>query len=174
MPALLPTHELSADEFYRHDCQPVPKLVHMVLLLALKDRAAEITFEPQQSEYRLSYTVDGKVYDMVSPPLHLTAAISQVFKVLAELDTCNQRAAQVGKVQLLAGGGTADVLVSIWQTPNGDAVRVAIEANSTSAEEIHKQLMEYREGRRRESVPTSWLQGLWRLVRNFGRTRSYT
>lgn len=101
---------------------------------------------------------------MVPPPLDLTSAISQVFKVIAELDICNQRTAQVGKLQLLVAEGAADIMVSISPTPYGDAIRVTIESNTTSAEEIQKQFTEIRQNRQAEPVRKSWLQKLWNLA----------
>jgi type II secretory ATPase GspE/PulE/Tfp pilus assembly ATPase PilB-like protein len=170
MTTFLPTHHLSIDRLDQFDTQVDLKLVHMVLLIVLKDRATEMTFQPQPSEYRLLYTVEGTLYEMVPPPPHLAPAIIQVFKVLAELDIDRKPLAQAGGMRLVATGGSADVHLSIWQTPHGEAVRLTIESNSTSGEEIDRQWRELRKNRPRVVVPMSWLQRLWRLVRNLGRS----
>ena len=46
-------------------------VVALVLLLAVKDRAAEVRFEPKGEEYCLRYLVEGNYYEMVPPPRHL-------------------------------------------------------------------------------------------------------
>jgi type II secretory ATPase GspE/PulE/Tfp pilus assembly ATPase PilB-like protein len=136
----IPIHELSPDEYHRHLCAPVPRIIHLVLLLALRDRATDVNFEPFSDRYRLTYVVDGVAYDMVPPPLHLASAFSQVFKVIAELDFCNSRTPQVGMMRLVVGEGVAEVLVSICPTEHGEKIHLSIESNSISREEIHEQL----------------------------------
>jgi type IV pilus assembly protein PilB len=134
----IPIHVLSADDF--EDENTVPKLVKMVLLLATKDGASEILFEPQESSYRLRYQVAGKWYDMVPPPEHLGRRIAQVFKVMADLDICNARSPQEGRMRFALADGEAEMLVSIQPSPHGEAVRVSIVTNSM--EKAAKELLD--------------------------------
>jgi hypothetical protein len=50
---------------------PVRRLIYLVLLLAVKDRAAEVRFEPSEvdGEWKLRYLVGGQWYDMAPVPL---------------------------------------------------------------------------------------------------------
>ena len=50
---------------------PVRKLINMVLLMAIKDHASDIHFEPFEDEYKMRYRCDGVLYEMVPPPRHL-------------------------------------------------------------------------------------------------------
>jgi type II secretory ATPase GspE/PulE/Tfp pilus assembly ATPase PilB-like protein len=134
MTASVPIYDLSIAELSRLDCSPVPKLVHMVLLLALKDRASDVRFDPQPESIRLTYCVDGIVYDMVPPPHWLASAIGQVFRNIAEFEYSDRRIAQSGRVRLIVGDGTAEIVVSLCPTPNGDLVHLTIESNSASAQ----------------------------------------
>ena len=59
------------------EAAPVRKLLNMVLLLAIKDKASDIHFEPFEEEYKMRYRVDGVLYELVPPPRHLAPAISQ-------------------------------------------------------------------------------------------------
>ena len=59
------------------EAAPVRKLLNMVLLLAIKDKASDIHFEPFEDEYKMRYRVDGVLYELVPPPRHLAPAISQ-------------------------------------------------------------------------------------------------
>src|SRR5207249_3820263 len=61
---------------------PVRKLINMVLLMAIKDKASDIHFEPFEEEYKMRYRCDGTLYEMVPPPRHLAAAISSRIKVM--------------------------------------------------------------------------------------------
>ena len=58
------------------DAAPVRKLINMVFLLAIKDKASDIHFEPFEDEYKMRYRCDGTLYEMVPPPRHLAMAIS--------------------------------------------------------------------------------------------------
>ena len=53
------------------EAAPVRKLINMVLLLAIKDKASDIHFEPFEDEYKMRYRCDGVLYEMVPPPRHL-------------------------------------------------------------------------------------------------------
>ena len=50
------------------EAAPVRKLLNMVLLLAIKDKASDIHFEPFEEEYKMRYRVDGVLYELVPPP----------------------------------------------------------------------------------------------------------
>src|SRR5438874_2223185 len=59
------------------DARPARKLLQMVFLLSVKDRATEIHLEPQQDAFRMTYKVGGTYYDMVPPPLFLAPDLGQ-------------------------------------------------------------------------------------------------
>ena len=68
------------------DSNPVKKLLNLVLLQAIKDRASDIHFEPFEDEFKMRYRIDGVLYEMVPPPRHIAYAISSRIKVMANLD----------------------------------------------------------------------------------------
>lgn len=68
------------------DSAPVRKLLNMVLLLAIKDHASDIHFEPFEDEFRIRIKAEGVLYEMVPPPRHLAFAITTRIKVMADLD----------------------------------------------------------------------------------------
>ena len=55
---------------------PVRKLLNMVLLLAIRDGASDIHFEPFETEFRIRLKADGVLQEMVPPPKHLAFAIT--------------------------------------------------------------------------------------------------
>src|SRR3569623_3397049 len=82
------------------EAAPVRKLLNMVLLLAIKDKASDIHFEPFEDEYKMRYRVDGVLYELVPPPRHLAPAISSRIKVMSTLDLAERRLPQDGRIQL--------------------------------------------------------------------------
>ena len=73
------------------DSAPVRKLLNMVLLLAIKDHASDLHFEPFEDEFRIRIKADGVLYEMVPPPRHLAFAITTRIKVMADLDIAERR-----------------------------------------------------------------------------------
>lgn len=65
---------------------PVRKLLNMVLLMAIRDRASDIHFEPFEDEFKIRVRADGALYEMVPPPKHLAMALTTRIKVMANLD----------------------------------------------------------------------------------------
>ena len=82
------------------EAAPVRKLLNMVLLLAIKDKASDIHFEPFEDEYKMRYRVDGVLYELVPPPRHLAPAISTRIKVMSNLDIAERRLPQDGRIEL--------------------------------------------------------------------------
>ncbi len=69
----------------------VVKLLNLVLLQAIKDRASDIHFEPFENEFKMRHRIDGVLYEMVPPPKHLGPAITSRVKVMANLDIAERR-----------------------------------------------------------------------------------
>src|SRR4051812_8242145 len=108
------------------EAAPVRKLLNMVLLLAIKDKASDVHFEPFEEEYKMRYRVDGVLYELVPPPRHLAPAIASRIKVMANLDIAERRLPQDGRIELAIGGNTVDIRVSTLPTLFGESVVLRI------------------------------------------------
>ncbi|MBX9622192.1 MAG: Flp pilus assembly complex ATPase component TadA [Gemmataceae bacterium] len=105
---------------------PVRKLINMVLLMAIRDRASDVHFEPFEDEYKMRYRCDGVLYEMVPPPRHLATAIASRIKVMSNLDIAERRMPQDGKIELNVGGNQIDMRVSVLPTLFGESVVVRV------------------------------------------------
>ena len=101
---------------------PVRKLLNMVLLLAIRDGASDIHFEPFEQEFRIRLKADGVLQEMVPPPKHLAFAITTRIKVMANLDIAERRLPQDGRIELNVGGHPVDLRVSVLPTLFGESV----------------------------------------------------
>jgi type IV pilus assembly protein PilB len=99
----------------------VIKLINLVLLQAIKDRASDIHFEPFEAEFKMRYRIDGVLYEMVPPPKHLGPAITSRVKVMANLDIAERRLPQDGRIELTVGGNPVDLRVAILPTMHGES-----------------------------------------------------
>ncbi len=94
----------------------------MVLLLAIKDQASDLHFEPFEDEFKIRIKADGVLYEMVPPPRHLAFAITTRIKVMANLDIAERRMPQDGRIELTVGGHPVDLRVSVLPTMFGESV----------------------------------------------------
>lgn len=104
------------------DAAPIRKLLNMVLLLAIKDQASDIHFEPFEDEFKIRVRADGVLYEMVPPPRHLANAIVTRVKVMSNLDIAERRLPQDGRIELNVGGNSVDLRVSVLPTLFGESV----------------------------------------------------
>ncbi|MBY0310820.1 MAG: Flp pilus assembly complex ATPase component TadA [Phycisphaerales bacterium] len=100
----------------------VVRLLNLVLLQAIKDRASDIHFEPFEKEFKMRYRIDGVLYEMVPPPKHLGPAITSRVKVMANLDIAERRLPQDGRIELNISGAPVDLRVSVLPTMHGESV----------------------------------------------------
>jgi type IV pilus assembly protein PilB len=75
---------------------PVIKLVNLMLMQAIKDRASDIHIEPFEKTVRLRYRVDGVLYDPVAPPKSLQSAITSRVKIMSNLDIAERGCRRTG------------------------------------------------------------------------------
>lgn len=120
------------------DSQPVRKLLNMVLLLAIKDHASDIHFEPFEDEFRIRIKADGVLFEMVPPPRHLAFAITTRIKVMANLDIAERRLPQDGRIELTVGGHPVDLRVSVLPTMFGESVVMRILDRSVVSLDLKK------------------------------------
>jgi type IV pilus assembly protein PilB len=104
------------------DSNPVRKLINLVLLQAIKDKASDIHFEPFEDEFKMRYRIDGVLYEMMPPPAHIAAAISSRIKVMANLDIAERRVPQDGRIELNVNNQPIDLRVSVLPTMFGESV----------------------------------------------------
>ncbi|MCH8269987.1 MAG: Flp pilus assembly complex ATPase component TadA [Planctomycetes bacterium] len=100
----------------------VVKLINLVLLQAIKDKASDIHFEPFEEEFKMRYRIDGVLYEMVPPPKHLGPAITSRIKVMSNLDIAERRLPQDGRIELTVGGNQIDLRVAVLPTMHGESV----------------------------------------------------
>jgi type IV pilus assembly protein PilB len=104
------------------ELNPVKKLLNLVLLQAIKDKASDIHFEPFDDEFKMRYRIDGVLYEMVPPPRFVAMAIASRIKVMASLDISERRLPQDGRIELQLKGMPIDLRVSVLPTMFGESV----------------------------------------------------
>ncbi len=101
---------------------PVVKLLNLILVQAIKDRASDIHLEPFEDDFKVRYRVDGALYEMKSPPKSLALALTSRVKVMANLDISERRLPQDGRILMKVGDTEVDLRVSTLPTVFGESV----------------------------------------------------
>ncbi|MDP8219473.1 MAG: type II secretion system ATPase GspE [Candidatus Theseobacter exili] len=117
---------------------PVIKLLNLILIQAIKDRASDVHFEPFEKEFKVRYRIDGALYEMVPPPKHLALAISSRIKVMADLDIAERRLPQDGRIQLNVSGRNVDLRISTLPTQFGESVVMRVLDRTVVALDLEK------------------------------------
>jgi type IV pilus assembly protein PilB len=101
---------------------PVIKLVNLMLVQAIKDRASDIHIEPFEKIIKLRYRVDGMLYNSTAPPKSLQSAITSRIKIMANLDIAERRLPQDGRFRIKIAGRDIDLRVSLLPTVHGEKI----------------------------------------------------
>ncbi len=116
----------------------VKRLLNLVLMQAIKDKASDIHFEPFEDEFKMRYRIDGILYEMVPPPAHLAMPIVSRIKVMASLDIAERRLPQDGRIDLIVNGNPVDLRVSVLPTIYGESVVMRVLDRSNVSLDLEK------------------------------------
>jgi general secretion pathway protein E len=101
---------------------PVIRLVNSILTQAVRARASDIHIEPFERELKVRYRIDGLLYNTLTPPRRLQAAISSRIKVMANLNIAERRLPQDGRIRIRVGEKDVDIRVSVVPTAYGERI----------------------------------------------------
>jgi len=102
--------------------QPVVRLVNALLSDAVKRRASDIHFEPEEGFLRFRYRIDGVLRQIRSIHKNYWSAIAVRLKVMAGMDIAETRAPQDGRISLSLSGRTVDFRVATLPTVHGENI----------------------------------------------------
>ncbi len=108
------------------DDAPVIKIVNLMLVQALKEKASDIHIEPFQRSLKLRYRIDGELIAAESPPKALQLAITSRIKILAGLNIAERRVPQDGRFRIKVMGKEVDLRISILPTAHGEKIVIRI------------------------------------------------
>jgi type IV pilus assembly protein PilB len=105
---------------------PVIKIVNLILVQALKEKASDIHIEPFEKTLKLRYRVDGALVEASSPPKALQMPIASRIKILAGLDIAERRLPQDGRFRIRVSGKEVDLRISVLPTVHGEKIVIRL------------------------------------------------
>ena len=104
------------------DDAPVIRLVNLILLQAIEERASDIHIEPREKSLAVRLRVDGVLREILPPPKRMQWAITSRIKILAGLDIAERRLPQDGSCRVRIMHRAVDIRISTIPTIYGEKV----------------------------------------------------
>ncbi len=117
---------------------PVVKLVNYLIYSAVQEGASDIHIEPGNHRLRVRYRVDGKLFEKLSPPYQMHAAITSRIKIMSNLDISERRMPQDGDIHAMMEGRQIDLRVSTIPGKYGEKVAIRIIDHRNSVVSLDK------------------------------------
>lgn len=114
--------ELVATVVDEQDQAPVVRLVRAILMGAINANSSDIHLEPHVPEMRVRYRVDGELQTVMTIPNHIEEAVVARIKVMADMDTTENRRPQDGRLIMDEEGSKVNFRVSTIPTVGGEKV----------------------------------------------------
>jgi type IV pilus assembly protein PilB len=102
------------------DDAPAVKLINLILLRALKEKASDVHIEPGDKVLRVRYRIDGAMKTVMSPPKVMLNALISRLKIMSQLDIAERFAPQDGKFQIRYEGRAIDFRLSVLPVVGGE------------------------------------------------------
>lgn len=110
---------------------PVIKLVNLLLVRAISERASDLHIEPFAGQLRMRYRVDGVLREIQSPPKSLQVGLMTRIKVMAGMNIAETRVPQDGRIRLSFSGKEIDLRVASIPTVYGESIVMRVLDKST-------------------------------------------
>ena len=130
---------------------PVVKLVNSILGQAVTEGASDIHFEPNGSEMRIRFRVDGVLQEMAKVPKRMIAGVISRIKIMSELDIAEKRIPQDGRVAVTIEERRIDLRVTTLPTQGGEGASIRILDEAAAVRTLDDLGMDGEERRRFES-----------------------
>ncbi|MBE7461900.1 MAG: Flp pilus assembly complex ATPase component TadA [Planctomycetes bacterium] len=113
---------LTEDVLELDDKAPAVKLVHAMLLQAVKQRASDIHLEPGEGGVRLRFRIDGVLYERARLRPEVRDGLASRIKVMGRMDIAERRLPQDGGVTIRIGQRRVDLRIATLPSQHGERV----------------------------------------------------
>jgi len=101
---------------------PVVKLLQTVFEEAMRQRASDIHFEPQERGLRIRFRIDGMLHVQTDADAKIATAVALRLKLMSGLDISEKRLPQDGRFNIKVRNTPVDVRISTLPTQYGESV----------------------------------------------------
>jgi len=105
---------------------PITGLVSSIINGAIDARASDIHIEPQVSDMRVRYRVDGILHDAVNIPASAQMEVVSHIKIMADMDISEKRIPQDGHMAVRHDGREYDLRISSLPAVGGEKIVIRV------------------------------------------------
>jgi type IV pilus assembly protein PilB len=105
---------------------PAARMFDIIMMQAIRDRASDIHFEPDEKNLRIRFRIDGFLFETMTLPKAVHPAITARTKILAEMDITETRLPQDGNFNIRMENHGFEIRVSTFPTIYGENVVLRI------------------------------------------------
>jgi len=105
---------------------PVVRLANYLICNAVKEGASDIHIEPGEKKMRIRYRIDGVLFEVMSPPQTMHAALTSRLKIMSNLDISERRLPQDGRIRAIVSNRYVDFRVNTLPTTQGEKTVIRI------------------------------------------------
>ena len=105
---------------------PIVRLVNQIIANGVAQRASDVHFDPQETELRVRYRVDGVLKTERALPKHMQNVILARIKILGNLNITENRLPQDGRIKINVNMKPIDIRLSTLPTIYGEKVVMRI------------------------------------------------
>lgn len=111
---------------------PIVRTVDLLVAQAVRDRASDIHFEPQEGLLRIRYRIDGILHEVQTLPLSVHPQLISRMKVLAGMNIAERRRPQDGQFSVQIEGKDVDFRVATSDSVHGEMMVLRVLDKSLS------------------------------------------
>jgi len=117
---------------------PVIKLINLLLIQAVKERASDIHIEPFHKKINVRFRIDGVLHKIAPPSQHLLPALISRVKILSRMDIAEKRLPQDGGFSIRVEDRSIDIRTSVVPTVFGEKAVLRILDRGSMSFELEK------------------------------------
>lgn len=118
------------------DDSPIVRLVNQIIANGVVQRASDIHFDAQETEFRVRYRVDGVLKTERSLPKHMQNMITARIKIMGNLNITENRVPQDGRIKTTINFKPIDIRLSTLPTIFGEKIVMRILDLSNAATSV--------------------------------------
>lgn len=111
---------------------PINRIVENILDFAMSSRASDVHIEPQGSNVRVRYRIDGILVEKLILPKNVHEAVVSRIKIMSNLKIDEKRLPQDGRFNYVNSGKEVDLRISTLPTVNGEKIVMRLLEKNTA------------------------------------------
>lgn len=130
--------EIENDNQILDEDSPIVRLVNQIIVNGVAQRSSDIHFDPQETELRVRYRIDGMLKTERALPKYMQNVILARIKIMGNLNITENRVPQDGRIKMTVNMRAIDIRLSTLPTIYGEKVVMRILDMGNALNDLNK------------------------------------